>query len=170
MKYYITKSQYKILLESETSLQKYGAVLVGGLEHRAGDKPLSEQIVLLKSGLGGGVNVKGFHHYDSMDNVSELLKQNPNIPVYLFSEGCKHSRELSNDTNIDLYRLYIIEPYAPGRFTNSSVKDAVSNGVPPENVFVGPSAGRGAGIVEGASSSKAKSHWDALTTVASMTK
>ena len=70
---------------------------------------------------------------------------------------------------MDLNKLYIVEPfYEAGGETAKSVQKAVSNGVPSKNVFVGPNASRGNGIVGGSASSQAKGHWDALVTVGRM--
>jgi len=169
MKFRINSKQYGFLLESEIASKKYDAILIGGLEHREGDKPLSEQISLLASGLGK-FNIKGFHHNDSIDKILNFMEQNPKKPIYLFSAGCVHSKDISASPHSDLSRIYVIEPFAPSRTTKKSVEDSVSNGVPSYNVFVGPTSGRGLGVIKGARSSRAKSHWDALTTVGSMTK
>jgi hypothetical protein len=144
---------------------KWDAVLVAGLNYREDDKTTEEQLSLFKKGYGG--NVKVFNYSDATSSVLSFMKQNPKIPIFLFSAGCKNSEDISMSEFVDVKKLYIIEPYAAGPKTKTSVQNAVSNGVPAKNVFVGPHVGRGLGVVAGASSTNAKSHWDALTIVGS---
>ena len=65
-------------------------------------------------------------------------------------------------------RFYIIEPTFSGGETTTSVRKAVTDGVPVSNVFVGPSSGRGMGIVRGASDSRASCHYCSISSVGSM--
>ena len=146
----------------------FAAILVGGLTYRSGDKSTSTQAQMLKSGLGVA-NVKSFDWDASTESILSFLSANPKTPVFLFSAGCKKAGPLSASNNVDINKLYIIEPfYEPGGETAKSVKTAVSNGVPSKNVFVGTSASRGNGIVSGTSSTNVKDHWDALVTVGRM--
>jgi hypothetical protein len=154
-----------LITESEGS---YDAVLVGGLDYRSSDQPIDQQIDLVKKGLGGDKRVKGFRYNTSTSEVLNFMGGNPGIPVFLFSAGCTKAYDLSKSPNVDKDKLYIIEPYAVSETTKSIVRNAVSNGVPETNVFVGSSQGRGQGIVDGASDSKSSSHFGALTTVGSM--
>jgi hypothetical protein len=153
-----------LLLEDGES--GYDAVLVGGLDYRSGDYDINQQVNLLKKGLGTGKKVKGFRYNTSVNTILSFLKEYPKIPVFLFSAGCTRAYSLSQSNDVDVNKLYIIEPYAVSSRTTKIVKDAVSNGVPATNVFVGSSSGRGKGIVSGASSSESSSHWGALSTVA----
>ena len=154
-----------LITESEGS---YDAVLVGGLDYRSSDQPIDQQVDLVKKGLGGDKRVKGFRYNTSTSEVLNFMGGNPGIPVFLFSAGCTKAYDLSKSPNVDKDKLYIIEPYAVSETTKSIVRNAVSNGVPETNVFVGSSQGRGQGIVDGASDSKSSSHFGALTTVGSM--
>ncbi len=154
-----------LITESEGS---YDAVLVGGLDYRSSDQPIDQQVDLVKKGLGGDKRVKGFRYNTSTSEVLNFMGGNPGIPVFLFSAGCTKAYDLSKSPNVDKDKLYIIEPYAVSETTKSIVRNAVSNGVPETNVFVGSSQGRGKGIVDGASDSKSSSHFGALTTVGSM--
>jgi hypothetical protein len=154
-----------LITESEDS---YDAVLVGGLDYRSSDKPIDQQVELVKKGLGGDKRVKGFRYNASTSEVLNFMGGNPGIPVFLFSAGCTKAYDLSKSPNVDKDKLYIIEPYAVSETTKSIVNSAVSNGVPASNVFVGGSQGRGKGIVDGASDSRSSSHFGALTTVGSM--
>ena len=144
---------------------KYDAVLVAGLNYRKGDKTTEEQLSLFKKGYGG--NVKVFNYSDATSSILSTMQENPRIPIFLFSAGCKKSEDISVSKFVDVNKMYIIEPYAAGPKTKTSVQNAVRNGVPAKNVFVGPHVGRGLGVVAGATSTNAKSHWDALTIVGS---
>jgi hypothetical protein len=151
-----------------TTAGGFAAILVGGLNYRSGDKSTSTQAEMLKSGLGVA-NVKSFDWDASTESVLSFLSANPKTPVFLFSAGCKKAEALSKSNDVNINKLYIIEPfYEPGGETARSVKAAVSNGVPSKNIFVGKNASRGSGIVSGTASSNAKDHWDALVTVGRM--
>ncbi len=145
----------------------FAAVLVGGLNYREGDKSTSTQESILKNALGG-MNVKSFDWNASDSEILSFLAAHPKTPVFLFSAGCAKAGALSASNNVDLNKFYIIEPFYSGGKTTESVRKAVSNGVPSKNVFVGPSASRGNGIVGGSASSQAKDHWDALVSVGGM--
>lgn len=149
----------------ESTEGSYDAVLVGGLDYRSSDYPISQQVDILKKGLGSNKNVKGFRYNTPTSEILKFLKMNPKILVFLFSAGCVKALELSGSPHVDKNKLYIIEPYAASEKTKNIVKSAVSNGVPASNVFVGSSAGRGEGVVSGASDSGSSSHWGALTKV-----
>lgn len=150
--------------------RSYDAILVGGLDNRAGDKDIDTQVELLKMGLGQNKKVKGFRFNTPVTTVINFIKNNRNAPVYLFSAGCRMSDDIADSMGSKKNKLFIIEPYAAGQITKANVRRAVSGGVPPSNVFVGNSIGRGKGIVDGASPSGSSSHWGALTTVASKTR
>jgi hypothetical protein len=151
-----------------TTAGGFAAILVGGLNYRSGDKSTSTQAQMLKNALGV-TNVKSFDWDASTESILSFLSVNPKTPVFLFSAGCKKAGALSASNNVDVKKLYIIEPfYEAGGETEKSVKTAVSNGVPSKNVFVGTNASRGSGIVSGTASSNAKDHWDALVTVGRM--
>jgi hypothetical protein len=146
----------------------FAAILVGGLNYREGDKSTSTQESILKNAIGG-MKVKSFDWNASTESILSFLSANPKIPVFLFSAGCKKAGALSESNNVDVNKIYIIEPfYEAGGETARSVQKAVSNGVPSKNVFVGPGASRGNGIVSGSASSQAKGHWDALVSVGGM--
>lgn len=143
----------------------WNAVLVGGLY-----KPIDTQVSLFKQGFGNK-NVKGFSYDTDSSVILDFLKSHPNLPVFLFSAGCAKAGVLSSSSNVDRNRFYVIEPYYSGGATTSSVQKAVDvNGVPASHIFVGGNSSRGLGIVKGASSSNASSHWDALPTVGSRFK
>ena len=144
------------------------AVLVGGLDYRSSDYPISQQVDILKKGFGTNKNVKGFRYNTSTSEILNFLSKNPKVPIFLFSAGCTKAKELSNSSNVDKSKLFIIEPFASSEKTKNIVQAAVNNGVPASNVYVGGSSGRGSGVVSGASSSNSSSHWGALSKVGSM--
>ncbi len=154
----------------EKSSGGYDAVLVGGLDNRSGDLNIDSQVSLLKQGLGNDKNVKGFRFNTPTSEIINFINNNSGIPVYLFSAGCRKSKDISNALGKFKDNLFIIEPYAAGSETKDNVRSAVNNGVPASNVFVGNSVGRGLGVVSGASSSQSSSHLNSIKTVGSMTK
>ena len=178
MKIIITESQlehieknideHDISTINESNEDGVDAVLVGGLDYRSGDYPISQQVEILKKGFGGNKKVKGFRYNTSTSTILDFLSKNPKVPVFLFSAGCTKASELSKSNFVDKSKIYIIEPFAASSKTKQIVQSAVSNGVPANNVFVGGSTGRGKGVVNGSSDSQSSSHWGALTKVGSM--
>lgn len=173
----LTKKAYekefgKKLKDSEPSSKSNNgdtnAILIGGLDYRSGDLSIDSQVEKFKENSKFG-NVKGFRYNTPTSTILDFLKSNPNTPVYMFSAGCTKSNDISKSPNVDKNKVFIIEPFASSPTTKQIVQSAVSNGIPASNVFVGPNSSRGANVVNGASSSKAKTHWDALKQVASLT-
>ena len=173
----LTKKAYekefgKKLKDSEPSSKSNdgdtNAILIGGLDYRSGDLSIDSQVEKFKENSKFG-NVKGFRYNTPTSTILDFLKSNPNTPVYMFSAGCTKSNDISKSPNVDKNKVFIIEPFASSPTTKQIVQSAVSNGVPASNVFVGPNSSRGANVVNGASSSKSKTHWDALKQVASLT-
>jgi hypothetical protein len=145
-----------------------GIILMGGLDTRAGDKNISQQVEMVKNSSNND-NVIG-HRYMMLTDVLNSIKENPTYNVILFSAGCAHSRKIA-DAMSDKSKLYIVEPYAVSSNTKSSVRGAVDLGVPSQNVVVGPSQGRGMGVVDGATKTPLGiGHWGALEYVAGMLK
>jgi hypothetical protein len=142
----------------------YDGVLIGGLDYRDGDLNIDAQLQKL-----GKNNIKGFRYNTPTSSILDFLNSNPNIPVYMFSAGCTKAYDISKSANVDKNKVYIIEPFASSPTTKQIVQSAVSNGVPAQNVFVGPNSSRGADVVSGASPSNGQSHWDALRQVGSIT-
>jgi len=147
---------------------EYDAVLIGGLDYRPGDYKIDAQVSLFKSGFGKDKNVKGFTYNTDISIIKDFLSQNPNIPVFMFSAGASKAAAISNDPNVDVKNIYVIEPYGASQRTTHIVNNAVSNGVPRKNIFVGNGSGRGQGIVQGASSSNSSTHWGSLKNVGQM--
>lgn len=148
------------------------AILVGGLDYRAGDKKIDQQVKLLNAGLGiNEADIKGFRYNTSTSTILEFLKANPKVPVFLFSAGCVKAYDVAMSEFSDKNKIYVIEPYGVSAKTASLIRNTVAAGMPAANVFVGSSKATGAGIVPGCSNSNSKSgHWGALTSVGAMKK
>ena len=166
-------SEQTVQVNKPKKVVDYNVVLVGGLENRTHDKPLSKQISLLSQGLGiDERKIKGFHHYDSTSDVVKFIQSNPGIKVFLFSWGCQKAGDISTIQNLKKEKVYIIEPFAP-KGVNESVSTAISNGVPKKNVFYGEDRNLkpgsfGKGI--GGTPSGSPDHFGALITVGDMVK
>ena len=155
----ITKSLTSDVSNKTENKSSYDAILIGGLEHRKGDLKLDQQIELFKKGFGNK-NVKGFHHDSSDSEVTEFIRKNPNLPVFMFSAGAKKGTAATENVS-NKNKIFFIEPYP-----YPSLISAVNQGVPAKNVFAGQSQYTGAGI-SGHSSSGGSNHWDALRSVGS---
>ena len=159
MNYIISEAQLEKIITSS-----YDAVLIGGLDYRKGDYQIDQQVGLLNQSYSG--KVKGFRYNASDKEILEFLANNPNVDVFMFSAGCNKANVISKSPNVNLKRVFIIEPYAVNG--NGYVSKAVSNGVPASHVFVGDNSARGKGVVSGASSSKSNSHWGALKNIGNL--
>jgi len=141
-------------------------ILMGGLDNRSGDKSISQQIEIVKQSTGLK-NVIG-HRYMKINDVLSSIKENPDAYVILFSAGCRYSNEIAKALT-DKTKLYIVEPYAASSNTANSVRNAVNQGVPSKNVIVGPSKGRGNGVVDGSTKTPPNiGHWGALEYVGTL--
>jgi hypothetical protein len=88
----------------------------------------------------------------------------------MFSAGCADAQAVSAVPGINKNKIFIVECYATSAGTTAVVAAAVKNGVPASNVYVGPTTDRGKGVVPGASSSGAPTHWDALKIIGAKAK
>lgn len=148
---------------------KFDVLLLGGLDTRPNDLNIKKQAELLQKGLGEKNKVKAFRYNDS-DGLINQMQSNKNVKIVLFSRGCDFALEIikgMEQKNINLNRLYIVEPYAPSSNTTKVVRKAVSKGVPSKNVIVGKTANVGKGIVENTTNTPSCSpyHWCALEMV-----
>ena len=144
-------------------------LLLGGLDNRAGDKSISEQVAMMRKEVGGDFNIDGFRYFDK-EGVLAALKENPNQYVVLFSAGCRYALDVAkkiNELGGDLKKMFILEPYAASESTAESVRAAVRIGVPPRNVFVGAYKAAGQGVVADATPTPncSPSHWCSLSEV-----
>ena len=153
---------------------EYDAILVGGLDYRSGDLNITQQEQLFKKGFGLNTTVKAFRHGTLVKDVLEFLKQNPKIPIFLFSKGCEKTLDLSRDINVDKKLLFVIEPYGISDPTRIGIEKAIEEGLPAENVYVGSYPGAGSTIKGNTSKNPPGiggdlgTHWGALEYVASL--
>lgn len=142
----------------------YSCAFIGGLDDRPGDKPLSWQLNQLKQSVGTD-SIKGFRYNVSGSELKTFFGQNPKIPVFLFSKGCEKVNELLK-CDVSRTRIYVIEPWV-GSSNSLSFFNSIASKIPSNHIFVGGNASRGYGI-NGAVSSKSKSHWDSIANVGQM--
>jgi hypothetical protein len=144
-------------------------IFVGGLDNRAGDKNLQEQVSLVEKGLDKKIPVQAFRYNQGVKALNSLAQDEKSY-VILFSAGCHYAAEIATKMKQmkgDLSNIFIVEPYHSGGSTTKSVKKAVELGVPSKNVFVGKTWATGFGIVSGTSSTPkcSPAHWCSLTEV-----
>jgi len=169
----VTAAEENIAKQSctKTETGKVDAIFIGGLETLSYNDVLmnqAEQLKLFKKTYGTNKNVAGFKYSASTSSILAVLKDNPGIPVVMFSAGCAKADSIAADKNSNKSKIYIVEPWAKNG--NTHVSDAVKSGVPANHVYVGSTAERGKGVVAGASSSNATSHFEALTKIAPIVK
>jgi len=150
----------------------YSCAFIAGFDDRNGDKPFSWQVNQLRESTGFS-NIKGFRYNVDADTLKTFFSHNPNIPVFMFSKGCeKFNQLMSCNVNsekkvyVDRNKIYLIEPWV-GSSGSLSNFNSVASKIPAKHIFVGHNASRGYGI-NGASSSNAKTHWDAIASVGQM--
>ena len=122
-----------------------------------------EQGNMLQSALGSNFNVITLSHVTSP--LSEIKKHN-NPYVVMFSAGGNHSNSVANEiknTEKDLNKIYIAEPYTCGSKTLTKVNSAITTIGNNNNVYGGKTDCTGKNVA-GKIDSKS-THWSALTTV-----
>lgn len=130
--------------------------------------PLDQQVANLKKGLGNDKSVKAFLHSDSVKTITDYIASHTSAYVFLYSAGCVHAKAVSSVPGIVNSKVYVVEPYSPGSAVKS-VQTAAQNGVPLGNIFLGPSADRGNGILTGTSKTPSgMHHGEALTNAAKL--
>jgi len=144
------------LIEGESS--SGNLVFIGGLES---NMKTEGQRDLLVRGLPNTITVKSFR-YSDLANIKSYLQNNPGSIIICFSKGCEVAPYLINIKGVDPRKIFMIEPW----HVNGANKGLRNLGIPEKNFFVGPSAGRGQGIVSNPSNSGGRGHFDALTTSA----
>lgn len=152
--------------------ESYSCVLIGGFDDRSGDKSLSWQLSQLKQSTGLN-NIKGFRYNTPTTELCSFFKQNPYTLVFLFSKGCERFNDLMTCNDIKNKKIYVsknnvylIEPWV-GSSGSLNTFNTIASKLPSGHIFVGGNASRGNGI-NGAKSSNAKTHWDAIASVGQM--
>jgi hypothetical protein len=149
-------------------------ILIAGLET---DKNLSQQIEIAKRSIGSYSNLKGFSWNAKKQDIYDEIAKNPNSVIIMFSKGSERASEISMAPSVNKDRIYIIEPWnnvKTGYGTKVIVNNAINNGIPAKNVFVGTKPtndpNRGYGIAIGESSSNVNDHWAALGNIGNLVK
>ena len=150
---------------NKTNIQKPTVIFGEGLTNTG--VPKNTQIANVRKRFGADVSSYG---YSDVDGILKAIEQNKgsNVPVVLYSASAQHAAKVAQamkNAGMSLNNLHIVEPYfARGGPTVSSVKDAISLGMPVGNLQVGPTPERGAGVIEGATQTSANvGHGDALS-------
>ena len=133
-------------------------VFIGGLED---NMKTEDQRDLLVRGLPNTITVKSFRYSDD-SAIKSYVEKNPSNIIICFSAGCRDAIYLVRINGVDPKKIYMIEPLASAL----NRRELTNLGIPEKNFFVGPSAGRGQGIVSNPSNSGGRGHFDALTTSA----
>jgi hypothetical protein len=165
MKIIITEEQLTDLLSNKNQKNIIDAILVTGIVK---DKSHHGQVQDFKNGLGKSKIVLAYTFSESNSIINAVKKYN-DVPVVLFSWGCILAGDVARNM-IDKSNLYIVEPWGKGDTSPQAVRSAIQQGVPISNVFIGPSIGRGLGIVSGATSKTPRglNHFQALEYVGSL--
>jgi peptidoglycan hydrolase-like protein with peptidoglycan-binding domain len=146
--------------DSQTNVSSGDVILMGGLDTRPGDLNIDQQVEVLKNKLPNK-NIIGFR-YNNLQGVLDAIRKNPESYVVLFSAACKYSSQIAEEIKYK-DRLFIVESYAKASSVFDSVNDAVSMGVPNENVITGSTDFRGKGVVPGSTDTpNGVNHWGAL--------
>jgi hypothetical protein len=146
--------------DSQTNVSSGDVILMGGLDTRPGDLNIDQQVEVLKNKLPNK-NIIGFR-YNNLQGVLDAIRKNPESYVVLFSAACKYSSQIAEEIKYK-DRLFIVESYAKASNVFDSVNDAVSMGVPNENVITGSTDSRGKSVVPGATDTpNGVNHWGAL--------
>lgn len=145
-------------------------LFMGGLDNRSGDLSIEEQTELLKKGLGEKFSIYSYRYNDKAGILSAISKLKKSPYVVLFSKGGSESKEVAEklkEKDFDLSYLYVVEPYAKSLNTKSSVKSAISLGMPDKNLIVGNSSSTGKGITDNNTLTPncSPSHWCSLIEV-----
>ena len=165
---YLIRKRMQQSTKTTQKIQK-SVLLLGGLDTRAGDKNIEEQVEMMKKGFGKDIKITGFRYFNK-DGILKELEKNKNSFVVLFSAGCAYAETVAKkivEVGGKLSDMYILEPYAASQNTATSVQNAVKLGVPSQNVFVGSWKGTGLGVVANATPTPqcTPGHWCSLTEV-----
>lgn len=121
---------------------------------------------MLQTALGSDFNVITLSHVPSP--LSEIKKHN-NPYVVMFSAGGKHSNSVANEiknTEKDLNKIYIVEPYTCGSQTLKKVNSAITTIGNNDNVYGGSTDCTGKNVASKLrKGGDIEGHWKALTTV-----
>ncbi len=149
---------------------EYDAILVGGLDDRAGDYNILKQVELFKKGFGSEKKVLGLRYVTTPAQVLQRMAKSPKVPVILFSKGNERVSGLVGSELIDKSKLFLVEPYTESVNVKGIILNAVSRGVAVTNVYAGPGAARGGAIIGASKTPQGIDHWGALSYVGGVVK
>lgn len=145
------------------------AILMTGL---TSDVSHADQINFFKQGFKGAVSA---FTYGDFNGASAAVQANGGGPVVLFSKGAINTKKMAQamqQFGFSRSKLYIVEAWngsGAGGGAAVAVKNAVQQyGLPANNVIMGPSDGRGKGILSqagisgGTNTPSGKNHFQAL--------
>ena len=142
MKIKLTEQQLRRVIVEQQS--KIGAILMTGITRSKSHEGQKKDFI---NGFGSE-NVAAFPYnkYEISDFL-ETIKENPNIPVVLFSAAGRHAEAAAAVMN-DKNNLFLVEPWWSGDEDGPVYISVQNSGVPPENVQVGRYTGTGKGIID----------------------
>lgn len=149
---------------------EYDAILVGGLDDRAGDYNINQQVELFKKGFGSEKKVLGLRYTTTASQVLQKMANSPKVPVILFSAGNRRAVGLVGSELINKSKLFLVEPYTESENTRREILTAVSRGVPVTNVYAGPGDARGGAITGASKTPTGVDHWGSLSYVGGVLK
>jgi hypothetical protein len=169
-----TKASSETKSSSKAGSTRYDAIFV------AGDKtviPISIQLQNFKNGFGKDRNVAAFDSnagcvpFGHKQTIEQVLAENPKIPVFLYSLGAIYVDRVASNSNADVGKIFVIEPfYGRGQHVKDNIDAAIDMGVKPSQIYVGTNANVGLGVVKGATPTKSNNHSLAVTEVAGIHK
>lgn len=166
----VISTNYLLFNSLNLKTKKYkdkGIILLGGLDNRANDKSILEQVNLVKKGSKYD-KILGFR-YNDLNGTLKAIEKNPTYSVILFSAGCRYSFDVAKKMKQfdNIKNLYLAEPYALSSIHTNNAKKSVDLGLPEQNIFVGDSKATGLGIVNNPTktSNCTPRHWCSLTDV-----
>jgi len=163
--YLVWKKYFK--KDSDMSTSQKGIILLGGLDNRANDKSIEEQVNLVREG-SNYENILGFR-YNDLNGTIKAIEENPTYSVILFSAGCRYSFDVAKKMKEfnNIKNLYLAEPYGVSTTHTNNAKKSVDLGLPEQNIFVGSSKATGLDIVNNPTktSNCTPRHWCSLTDV-----
>lgn len=134
-------------------------IFISGLHHRKNDLSVTQQKDKILQGMSKDKEIFEFSWRQSDEGLRKL-DEYPNASVVLFSRGTgfakKFAEKIENKDN-----LYIVEPYPKAK---ESIDNAITLGVPRENVILGGGTGSGLNLIPGGSRTPKEyaGHWPAL--------
>ena len=141
MKVKLTEQQLRRVILKEQQ-EGPSVLLMTGLRSGVGHE---EQEKNFRKGLPDG-NIQSFMH-ENINGLLEAIEENPDAIVVLYSAAGRHVAIVAAVMN-NINNLYVVEPWWNGNKESSRYLDMQASGIPPQNVQVGPSSGRGKGIID----------------------